>query len=255
MERKKRKKPYPLLAGRAFSRVSDLEAEIRGILKNYVPLNAPVQGENGDLLTAYMKTHESLSYQEERSGPLKHVEIRFNPAVTAAKPEDRRQIWLIFENGDEEPFSYRAARSNWGVEAAEDTRFKLHRTWIRRAGRCLIKKELDEFRQVVLEGEGLCELSGEQLSAANADIHHEGLSFEWLLFNFFKEYCAEHKSCLIDVTVVDTNSYGTKCFESEQVNQGWIEYHAKNARLICVTKDQHYKLHKNMPKPPWSELY
>ena len=255
MARKTRIKPLPPLAGQYFKTVTALEDEIRKILKTYVPLDTPVIGCYGELLTAYMKTHESMAYQEERSGPLMHVEIRFNPAVRCPKPEDRRQVWCVFSDGYAAPFSYKVARSNHGVIETGDTRSKMHKTWICRAGRCLIEPDIIDYRQVILESSGVCELSGEPLSRLNADVHHQGLSFQWLLFTFVKNYCFENSYTLKDIEVVDTNTYGSKKFALDVLNEDWIQFHSANADLVCVTKDEHYKLHKNMPAPNWSELF
>lgn len=256
MERKKRVKPYPPLAGRTFAKVSELEAEIRRILKTYPTLNTPVEGEDGELITAYMRTHESLAYQEERSGPLQHVEIRFNPAITCSKPEDRRQVWLVFENGDAEPFSYKAVRSNWGVENIEEATFRTHRTWVSRAARCSVNKDINEYRQAVLEGPGVCELSGEKLSIADADVHHDGRSFQWLLFDWCKSYCETKQITFAQLAskVRDLDTKGTKDFGEESTNESWVDYHTKNARLVCITKKVHRTLHRNMPEPPWKKL-
>ena len=256
MARKKRQKPLPPIAGRVFKKVSDAEAEIRQILKTYEPLDTAVEGSAGELLTAWMKTHESMPYTEERHGPLMHVEIRLNHEVRCADPKDRRQVWCIFNDGYADPFSYKAARNNWGVVVDEHTaNAKRHEHWIKKAGRCLIKPDTDEYRQVALEGIGKCEISGEVLTYGNADVHHDGLSFSWLLFNFIAGHCKNNSIKMIDINVVDVNTYGDKAFEDDGLTEAWIQYHAENAKLLCITKEVHRTLHKNMEKPPWEELY
>ena len=256
MARKKRQKPLPPLAGRVFTKVSDAEAEIRHILKTYEPVKTPVEGSDGELLTAWMRTHESMPYTEERHGPLMHIEIRFNPEVTCADPKDRRQVWCVFNDGYADPFSYKAARSNWGVTV--DVRVangKRHEHWIKRAARCLIESDIEEYKQVVIEGSGKCEVSGDQLVYGNADVHHDGLSFSWLLFNFITQCCDTHAVKMTDIEVVDVNTHGDKTFADNALAEAWIQYHAENATLLCVTKEAHHTLHKNMEKPNWEKLY
>lgn len=256
MARKKRQKPLPPLAGRVFTKVSDAEAEIRRILQTYEPVETPVEGDDGELVTAWMRNHESMSYAEDEHGPLLHIEIRFNPNVRAKNPIHRRQVWCVFSDGYADSFSYKADRSNWGVVIDEKTaNAKMRSHWAKKVARLLIDSDIEEYKQAVVEGEGVCELSNRPITLETAEVHHEGLSFMHLLHSFMKEWCITSNKTIGDVEVVKTNSYGGKKFADDQMNTDWIQYHAENAKLVCVHEEVHDTLHKNMEKPNWEELY
>ena len=256
--RKKRKKPFPPIAGREFRLAGDLEAEINKIRQTYKPHNEPVKGADGALLLCYMRHHESLDDAEIRHGEMRSIEIRHNPKVFRGfnRPEfDQYQIWLVFADGYAEPFSYKLSQNLFGVVEDHCSASRRRLRWINNAARHLVREQVEEYVIVHLDFEGTCEISGKVLSRVEAEAHHTGRSFKWLLFDFLVEWCAKTSTNPNAIIVCDTDTIGGKKFEDDELCDAWLLYHANHAQLQVLSGTEHRKQHKGSIQPPWGELF
>ena len=256
--RKRRQKPLPPIAGRHFQLVRDLEGEINRIRCEYRPHNQPVAGDDGRLLWEWMGAHEALDLAVERHGPLCRIEIRHNPKVPCAwgRPlSDQHQITLVFADGFEEPFSYKATHSLFGVTPSGTEQEQRQWRWLKRAGRQLIADDIREFRDTHLEVDGRCELSDELLSVENADVHHMGAGFGWMLFSFLHEHCRDAGITGFEIEVVDTDNIGGKRFADERLCEAWITHHIEEARLQVLTREVHKQQHVGLKPAPFMHLF
>lgn len=256
--RKKRVKPYEI-AGRSFARVQDLEAEINRIRREYRPHNVPVEGEDGRLLTAYMLEHESLPEAEAQHGQLTHIQIEHNLSVIAYREEaDQYQITLYFEDGSSEPFSYRLQKNNCFVVDDGFAQARRHVTWLRRAARDTVAGDIEEHRQVHMEYDNTCEISGVVLLDGTAEVHHDhrrGLSFDWMLFTFIKQWYEDRQLDAASIAVEDVDTIGHKRFADPDLCTAWLQYHATTAVLQVLHADVHRQQHVGLVQAPWATLY
>jgi len=258
ISRRKRRKPLPVIAGRQFRLVQDLEAEINRIRQAYRPHDEPVQGPDGELLVSYMRHHDAIEYAEACHGEMRWIEIRHNLGVTRmpGRPEcDQYQIWLIFADRYAEPFSYRLACNSFGTvdDACAISRSRLR--WIDRAARCLVQDQVIEHIAAHMDFEGTCEISGVELDRQYAEAHHTGKTFKWLLFEFLTEWCNKTGTNPSEIVVIDTDTVGGRKFEDDALCDAWMLYHAQNARLQVLSGVEHRKQHKGTIQPPWGELF
>ena len=256
--RKRRQKPLPLIAGRQFELLRDLEGEINRIRRWYRPHHQPVTGPDGELLWAWMSTHEALPLAEERHGPLCRIEIRRNHNVYRGpgRPEcDQHQITMVFADGFVEPFSYRAAHNLFAVIPTGTEQEQRQWRWLKKAGRQLIADDIREFRDTHLETDGRCEISGEPLTIENADVHHVGAGFGWMLFSFLREHCLEHGLNGFDIEVIDTDNVGGKRFTDEALCEAWVQHHCEIAHLQVLTREVHDQQHVGLARAPFMELF
>lgn len=258
LTRKRRVKPLPPIAGRQFQTVAELEDAINQIRKTYRPHDEPVRGADAALIMAYMRHHDSIEDAEQVYGELRHICITHNKEVFRGRgrPEcDQYQIRLVFADGRSVPFSYKSSYNNFGVlnDGCVASRRRLR--WINRAGRCLIVDEIREYLNVHLEFDGTCELSGKALTPDTADVHHAGLSFQWLLFGFLVDWCQSTGADPNAIAVRRTDDVGGHVFEDDALCDAWLAYHANHAQLQVLDKEVHFQQHVGATKPPWAELF
>mgnify|MGYP006280817849 CR=1 FL=1 len=258
ISRRKRRKPLPLIAGRQFKLVRDLQFEINRIRQTYRPHNRPVQGLDGELLLAYMRYHDAIECAEACHGEMRCIEIRHNLSVPRmpGRPEcDQYQIWLIFEDGYAEPFSYMLASNSFGTVDDTCASLRSRLRWIDRAARCLVQDQINEYITVHMDFEGTCEISGVELDRQYAEAHHTGKTFKWLLFEFLTEWCNKTNASPNEIVVIDTDTIGGRKFKDDALCDAWMLYHAQNARLQVLSGVEHRKQHKGIIQPPWGELF
>lgn len=260
LPRKRRSKPLPLIAGREFRTMGELEKAINTIRQTYWPHGQPLEGAEGELMTAYMRHHQSIDDAEAHHGPLRHIEVRHNRNVTLlpGRPEcDQYQLWLCFEDGYAEPFSYRADANNFGVQEDGYGLLRRQLKWVKAAGRCLIAGDVRDYLVTHLDDGGTCEVSGQELTWLSAEVHHNGHEngFQWLLFELLRRWCGWHDCDLSSVTVIDTDNEGGKRFADDELCEQWLLFHSIRADLLVVHGTVHRQLHKGIQPPPWLELF
>lgn len=257
LPRKKRQRPLPSIAGRQFKGVGELEAAINAIRQTHA-LDTPLRGADAALMWAYMSHHESFEDAVEIHGELRNIFIRHNPSVFRAKGRplcDQNQIRLVFANGFEEPFTYKADRNNFGVVNNELNALRRRLHWVDKAARCLVMDEVDEYKRHHIEAGGVCEITGAPLDLSTADAHHYGTSFKWLVFNFLTSWCDENCVDPNAIEIIDTDTVGGKSFADDAIAEAWQEYHACHATLQVLLREVHLEQHKGMVAPPWIELF
>jgi hypothetical protein len=255
--RKQRKKPLPTIAGRQFKLVAELEDEINRIRKHYRPHNEPVRGLDGALLQCYMRHHESLEDFEQYHGEMRAIEIRHNfkvPRGCGAPECVQYQIWIIFEDGYDYPFSYKISENSFGVVEDHCAASRRRLKWINKAARHLIRDQIEEHVSMHLETDGKCEISGVELNRSQAEAHHVGKSFKWLLFEFITEWCNQTNVNPNSIIVLDTDTVGGKSFEDDMCD-AWLLYHARHSRIQVLSAAEHRKQHTGSVQPPWGELF
>ena len=256
--KRQRKKPVPPIAGRQFKLFGELEAEINRIRKEYRPHNEPVQGPDGALLQCYMRYHEGIEDAELRHGEMRTIEIRHNPGVfrKSGAPECvQYQIWIVFADGYGEPFSYMLDQNSFGTVNDHCAASRRRLQWINNAARCLIRDQIEEYLGVHLEIDGRCEVSGAELSRGNAEVHHAGRSFKWLLFDFLNDWCSKMIYDPNDIAVIVTDTVGGRKFEDDDICDAWLQYHALHSQLQVLSGVEHRKQHRGSIQPPWGELF
>ena len=256
--RRKRKKPFPPLAGREFKLVKDLQAEINRICQTYRPHNEPVCGPDGALLLCYMRHHDGVEAAETRHGEMRTIEIRHNLSVPLGYKRpiyDQYQIWLVFADGYAEPFSYSMDQNSFGVVDDSCAASRRRLRWIDRAARLLVSDQVLEHLQVHMDFDGTCEISGASLAPLEAEVHHAGRSFKWLLYDFLTDWCASNGLSPNAIEICSTDTIGGKKFESDELCEAWCIYHASNAQLQVLSGVEHRKQHTGMVQPPWGELF
>jgi hypothetical protein len=255
MQRKRRQRPLPPIAGRTFSGIGELEAEINRIRREYTPLDTPVEGPDGVLLLCWMHHHQDFEDAALRHDGFRHLEIRRNLGVTVTNDfGDQNQIWLCFVDGYAEPFSYKAAKNNFGVVEDGFAAIRRRKQWITQAARCLVRDDVQERIQLHLETEGVCEISGTPLTRRNTEAHHAGVSFNSMLHTFLADYCTSFGVKPQEIEVVDTDTIGGKAFGNDGLNEAWVQYHCENAVIQILDGKTHREQHAGMTKPDWVSL-
>jgi hypothetical protein len=260
LPRKRRVKPLPPIAGHEFRTVADLERAINSIRQNYRPHNQPLTGPDGELMHAWMRHHQSIEDAELHHGPMQCIEVRHNTKVTLlpGRPEcDQYQLWLCFQDGYSEPFSYRADANEFGVQQDGYASARRQLKWVKSAGRCLIGDDIRDYLSFHLDNNGTCEVSGQALTIDSAEVHHNGhkRGFQWLLFCHLGRWCERNGCDLSGVVVIDTDSEGGKRFADDDLCEQWILFHSIRADLQVVHGAVHRQLHKGVQPPPWIDLF
>ena len=254
----KRQKPIPLIAGRHFKGYGDLEKEINRIRQQYDPHDTPMQGHDARLVTEWMAHHEAFDEAVERHGPLRHIEVRWNPGVYKApcRPEyDRNQLTLVFADGFTEPFGYQASKNLFGVIPNGYEKHATRWRWIKTAGRCLIADDIREFRDNHLDADGYCEISGTLITLQTVEIHHSEVPFGWMLFGFLRDHFDITGQDAFDVEVVDTDTVGGKRFADDDLCDAWVQHHCQQAQLQALDAKVHRQQHVGLEKPPYLKLF
>lgn len=256
--RKKRQRPLPPIAGRYFAGITELQDEINRIRREYGPLDTPMVGPDAELVAAWMEHHESIEEAIERHGPVRHIEVRWNPGVYkgSGRPEhDRNQLTLVFADGFAEPFGYQAAKNLFGVIPSGYERQATRWRWMKTAGRCLIADDILEFRDSHLETDGRCEISGVPLTVATVEIHHSAMPFGWMLYSFLREHLMATGLDGFDIEVIDTDTVGGKRFADDDLCTAWVQHHCEQAVLQALDVKVHRQQHVGLEKPPYLDLF
>jgi len=237
----KRKKPCPLLAGVQFKAYKDYEAMMNRIRKD-AEIGLPLEGDDYTYAFAYLGWHEEWDEHCAEHGAPEAIVIELNPDVPPYRDKtDQHQIWVHYENGASEVFSYKLDRSLFGYdpESPEIIRRRQLRH-IKLAARHIIRPLHEEFKHA-------SNLIGP------LDVHHDVEPFQSILFRFLRDELAITK--LSDVEVIGINDIGAKRFFPESVSQAWYDFHEQEAHLVVMTKVDHMRFHSangKDPEPDWS---
>lgn len=246
----------PVLAGRQFTGYQALETEINRI-RMTAPLDTPMwpgDSDDANLLNAWMSTSYKVQREAEQHGAPEFCSICWNPEVVG---EDKRQVWVHFEDGFSLACSYRLASNGIGREASSGNGELHHLQEIRWTARQAIAPLMIAHKSEHIALGGVCEITGQALCVPDADVHHEGLTFDQLLFAFLREMLAEAGIGPSRIGIRRLDDAGNRTFEDDLLTARWVAYHEQHAQLMVLTRQAHLALHSERGKdltPPWADL-
>jgi hypothetical protein len=239
----RRKKPCPPLAGLQFKTYKEYEGHMNAIRKG-AELGVPLEGDEYAYALEYLSFHEEWDGHRAEHGFPEAIVIELNLDVPPYRDQtDQHQIWVHYEDGEAEVFSYKLDRSIFGLDPdSPEVARRRQLRHIKLAARHIIRPLHEELKH----------RSG--LSGA-LDVHHASEPFQSILFRFLRDELGV--TCLSDVKVIDIDNIGTKRYSPEEVSKRWYEFHEREADLVVMTRADHQAWHSangKDPEPDWSVL-
>ena len=141
-------------------------------------------------------------------------------------------LYAILEDGQEVDFSYRKSVLN--MFGNYDKRMNIYYAF-RRA----IEDQIMEFKKSRMFGNYVITDDGKLLPPEKTHVHHDP-PFEVLVERFL----SEKKLKLEDIPIKESPDGIQYTIADEALLKEWQEYHRKHAKLILLSKEEHYKVHR-----------
>lgn len=189
---------------------------VREILK-HSDIDKPIEGEDFSIVCGLLKRHPDASGKSQAK--VRAIVVRINQFANRA-----RGFWVICHDGTEFDFSYNKCFDHPSQNAS-----------VKRAMRFAVEPQISEARKSSF----VCSVTGERLVHGQFDIDHE---LPWS-FSYLSETWLSLMGLNPDDIELEDALYG-KRFSDFRLEQSWIVFHRKYARLRAVSRETHEQIHQ-----------
>lgn len=226
----RRKKPCPPLAGESYKTFAEYEKRMN-LIRRDTESGTLLEGQDCAYAFAYLRYHFEWERYLAQHGEPECISVEWNERVHAySSKKDQNQLWVHYEDGEFEVFSYKICHSSFGCDTTQPGYLRDYKIrQIKVAARCIISSDTIRLKEL-------------SKKTGPVDVHHDKVSFDSLLFGWLKNEVGVKS--LSTISVVDIGNEGIKSFHPASLAKSWYDFHGKNAALVVMSKDDHRQWHK-----------